>query len=271
MNTEKLRQVLEIPTQSLIEDAMVEFLSKEANRLGARCYVDKFNNVVLKKGVGMLPCVSAHIDSVQPVSRKFRVVRENDLLLGYDERNNRVGFGGDDKAGVYICLELLERFDTIAAAFFSAEEIGCRGAFSIHPSLFDDIGYLVEFDCPARGLVSYTSGGTRLFENDGEFIKRALPVLKKWDFTEWQRHPYSDVMAIRRRFPISCLNLSSGYYNWHAANECVHIPDTSVALAMATSLIATLGTERYLYANGHNDLDESVPPIEIKPLSVPAL
>jgi hypothetical protein len=38
--------------------------------------------------------------------------------------------------------------------------------------------YVIEFDCPGRGLVSYTSGGTRLFANEGDFIRAAGPVLR---------------------------------------------------------------------------------------------
>lgn len=81
-----------------------------------------------------------------------------------------------------ICLELLERFDNIAVALFAAEEVGCVGSRNADPEFFERVGYVVEFDCPGRGLVSYTSGGVRLFQNDGDFIKTALPVMCKTAF-----------------------------------------------------------------------------------------
>ena len=51
------------------------------------------------------------------------------------------------------------------------------------------VGYLIEFDCPSKGLVSYTSGGVRLFANDGDFIQRAAPVMVKYSLNQWQHHP----------------------------------------------------------------------------------
>ena len=193
---------------------------------------------------------------MQPLERHFRIVQKNGLLLGYDSKDRQVGFGGDDKAGVYICLELLDRFSDLAVVFFAAEEIGCRGAFSVDAAVFDDIGYVLEFDCPARDMFSYTSSGIRLFDNNGQFIKTGLPVLNKWGVNKWQHHPFTDVMALRKRFSFSCMNLSSGYYNWHNSNECVKIEDTANSLEMATELVAALGNARYDYVHDAK-LDES--------------
>jgi len=43
------------------------------------------------------------------------------------------------------------------------------GAYQAPAAWFDDLGFAIEFDCPGRGLVSYTSSGTWLFANGGEF------------------------------------------------------------------------------------------------------
>jgi len=270
MNIERLKQVLSVPTQSMREDQMVEFLKGEAaRRPGVVCTVDTYNNVFLKKGTAkFFPCVAAHIDSVQPIDRYFRVVQRNGTLLAVDSKNHQVGFGGDDKAGVYICLELLDRFPDIAVAFFAAEEIGCRGALSAHEKMFDDIGYVLEFDCPGHEMFSYTTSGVRLFDNDGQFIKTGFPVLSKWGINKWQHHPYTDVMALRKRFSFSCMNLPCGYYNWHAPSECVKISDTHNSLEMATELVAALGTARYDYIYDKK-LVESKPLVPVTSLTFP--
>lgn len=270
MNIERFKQVLAVPTQSMREDQMVAFLQAQAaSRPGVTCMVDSYNNVFLKKGAArFLPCVAAHIDSVQPLERHFRIVQKNGLLLGYDSKDRQVGFGGDDKAGVYICLELLDRFSDLAVVFFAAEEIGCRGAFSVDAAVFDDIGYVLEFDCPARDMFSYTSSGIRLFDNNGQFIKTGLPVLNKWGVNKWQHHPFTDVMALRKRFSFSCMNLSSGYYNWHNYNECVKIEDTANSIEMATELVAALGNARYDYVHDAK-LDESKPLVAVTGLTIP--
>lgn len=269
MNIEFLKEVLAVPTESMREEQMAQFIMDYAAKIpNAGVYLDKYNNVVVRKGTAKaFPCVSCHIDSVQPIERKFSIERTDGLFVGIDSKGNRVGFGGDDKTGIYICLEMLKRFDNIQAAFFAAEEIGCQGASRIEAKVFNDVGYLMEFDCPAHDMMSYASGGARLFANDGDFIRTALPVLTKFGITKWQEHPYSDVMALRRRFDFSCFNLSSGYYNWHRRNECVKIADTANSLEMATELVQALGENSYVFRR--DQIDESAPLVPLTRLVDP--
>jgi putative aminopeptidase FrvX len=127
-----LKRLLAVPTCSRQEGQMVEFLIQHVRqRSSARCgrvVTDEWNNVFIRKGgPGIVPCVAAHIDTVHPL-RAVEIVQQDGILFGLDENGQRIGIGADDKAGVYICLELLERFDNIAVALFAAEEIGCVGA-----------------------------------------------------------------------------------------------------------------------------------------------
>ena len=249
---------------------MVEFLVNHARVRGAkRCgevVTDKWNNVFIRKGgPGILPCVAAHIDTVHPL-RPVKVVEQDGILFGLDEHGKPTGIGGDDKAGVFVCLELLEKFDDIAVALFAAEEIGCVGAYNAPAAWFKDVGYVIEFDCPGRGLVSYTSSGTRLFANDGEFIKTASPVMIEHGLTRWQNHPFTDVMALRKRFDFSCLNLSCGYHNWHRPNEYVVVEEVEAAVNAGEALIAALGCQSYSFERGAHDL--AAPLCEVTGLQV---
>jgi tripeptide aminopeptidase len=209
--------------------------------------------------------VAAHIDTVHRPQR-VEIVQQDGVLVGFDEQGERTGIGADDKAGVYLCLHLLEWFDNLAVALFAQEEIGYLGAQNADARFFDRVGYVLEFDCPASGLVSYTCGGTRLFGNDGEFIKRAWPVLDQHGFNRLQHHPFTDVKALRQRFGFSCLNLSCGYYNWHAHDECVKLADVDAALALGTALIPALGERRYGYNGAEPDL--AGPPVPVTELEV---
>jgi len=248
---------------------MVQFVKDYAATIPNTTVVaDRYNNVMIKRGTASFyPCVSAHIDSVQPIERKYAVEQMNGFLVGIAKNGTRVGFGADDKTGVYICLEMLRRFDNIAVALFSAEEIGCQGASKIEPAFFDNVGYLIEFDCPAHDMMSYSSGGQRLFANNDEFIKTAYPVLQQRGISKWQDHPYSDVMMLRKRFDFSCLNLSSGYYNWHQKDELVKIADTANSLEMAEELVRALGEKQYTFRRG--EIDESAPIVPISKLVWP--
>ncbi|MGO9443301.1 MAG: M28 family peptidase [Thiobacillaceae bacterium] len=266
-----LKQILAVPTYSRHEGQMVEFLADHVREGGVglrgTCDSDDWNNVYIRKGEAeFYPCVAAHIDTVhdpQPV----KIVRQDGILLGMDERGQRAGIGADDKAGVFVCLELLERFDNIAVVLFGAEEIGCQGAFHARPDFFHNIGYVMEFDCPSRGLVSYTSNSVRQFANDGEFIHTALPVFQQHGLTAWQRHPYSDVMALRQRFNFSCLNLSCGYYNWHQRDEYLVLNEVQAALASGEDLVQALGCRRYTFNAGADDT--ALPLLEVTGLQLP--
>jgi hypothetical protein len=119
--------------------------------------------------------------------------------------------------------------------------------------------------CPGNNLFSYTSSGKRLFANDGEFIQRMLPSLQKRNML-WQRHPYTDVMALRMLHPISCANISSGYYNWHGTKEYARVSDVDLAIELAVELVGALGSQRYEFPVKHKD--RSVPLVEVGPLLV---
>ncbi len=117
---------------------------------------------------------------------------------------------------------------------------------SARPAIwFEDVGYVVEFDCPGTGLVSRTSGGTDLFTVDGEFVNTAGPVLKAHGLTGWEHHPYSDVMALRQRFAFCSLNLSSGYHNWHRPTEYAVLEEVEAAVDAGEALISALGCQDY--------------------------
>jgi tripeptide aminopeptidase len=271
MNLDLLKRLLAVPSRSLLEEQMVAFITSHVREGGerkrGRCCSDEYNNVYIVKGQAEhYPCVAAHLDTVHAM-KPVEIVEQDGLLVGIDEEGQRAGIGGDDKAGVCICLELLERFDNIAVALFAQEEIGYVGARNAQPEFFDRMGCVLEFDAPATGLVSYTSGGARLFQNDGDFIHAALPVLEQFGFVYFQHHPFTDVKGLRQRFKLSCLNLSCGYYHWHSPDEFVKLADVEHSLAMATELIPALGERRYDYDASQPEAAE--PPMPLTGLQLP--
>ena len=268
MNVKLLKKLLAVQTSTFNEQPMVDWLVHYIRHElpGTTVAVDKARNIYVTKGSAYLsPCVAAHIDSVH-AHRKVRIVQEGTRLVGYD-RKGRCGIGADDKTGVFVCLNLLRYFDNIQAVFFASEEQGCAGARKADPEFFDRVGCVVEFDCPSRHMLSYTCGGVRLFANDSDFIKIASPVLAKRGTVLWQNHPYTDVKVIRQRFPVSCLNLSSGYYNWHAHDEFASLPDVMLAIETGGDLIRALDRVRYACPVGIED--DGPPLIPVGSLHVP--
>lgn len=251
MNIHLLKSLLAVPTCTGHEKAMVSFLLEHVSedpRKRGRVMRDEHNNVFIVKGQpaegGYYPCVAAHTDTVFPLSH-VNIVRRNSDFIGLNKQGQQRGIGGDCKTGIHVCLELLETFDVLKVALFASEENGCRGAFAAHSSFFDDVGYCIEFDCPSYGVMSYTCGGERLFENNGPFIRTALSVLQSCNINRWQHHPFTDVMALRKRFEFSCLNLGSGYYRWHSNDEYVKVDDVRQAVSAGMSLLTALGQRNY--------------------------
>ena len=63
-------------------------------------------------------------------------------------------------------------------------------------------------------------------------------------------------MALRRRFNLSCLNLSCGYHNWHRSDDYVVVEEVEAAVNAGEALIAALGCRSYPFDAGADDLSE---------------
>lgn len=277
MKINTLKALLGVQTETDREHLMVSWIVNYVIHEipNAKIVVDSHRNVFVTRGQAEhYPCVAAHIDTVQPF-RDVEILKQGTRLVGYafdPIRREKVqcGIGADDKTGIFVCLNLLKKFNVISAVFFAGEEHGMIGARAADPEFFRQVAYMVEYDCPSRHMVSYTCGGERLFMNDGDFIQTANPVLKKHGSTLWQSHPYTDVLTVRRRFPISCLNLSSGYYNWHAKDEFVSLPDVELALELGGALIKALDHRPYPAPIGSiADVDHARPLQKVGSLFVP--
>ena len=247
-----LKQLLAIQTHYGEESAVVEFLLEYAKQHGIRAWHDTSGNVYFVKGTlrecEVYPCVCAHTDSVHRLLPSPITIKDQDgLLYALDSRGNPTGCGGDDKAGVFICLELFERCDILKGAFFVSEEIGCVGSRRSDLSFFQDVGYVLEFDSPCEDIMTYTCDGTQLFEDNGLFIRLAQPVLETHGVTDWQHHPYTDVSILKRRHPFSCMNLPAGYFRMHTAYEYVSVEAVHNSINLGDALLRVLGNNLYRY------------------------
>jgi len=251
MNKMLLQEILAVPTHYRHTTLMVAWLQSKLLACGIPFYTDRLGNIYATKGRtnGFYPAVCSHTDSVHPV-RPMNVVEEDGCFVAYDEDGSRIGLGGDDKAGVYVCIELLLSMPVLKAAFFVDEEIGCLGSRQADPAFFEDVGYCIEFDSPNNDILSFSCDGAQLCEENGALLKVAEPLLTKFGAVKWQYHPYTDVAQLRRKFDFECLNLPCGYYHMHSEHEYVRIEDTARALEMGKNLIQALGCNRYFMPKG---------------------
>ncbi len=249
ININRLIETLSNPTVYGAEDRMRDYIVNSLNERNIPNYVDKYGNVYAVKGnADYFPCVVAHIDTVHPLE-EFTVHEDNYILTAINKHGEQTGIGGDDKAGVFVCLELLDRFENIKAAFFVSEEVGCLGSYLSDSEFFENVGYAIQFDAPFNNWVSHYSDGVKLFSTDSEFFEKINPIfeecLPNYSSSNLGNHPYTDVSALKSLYDFSCLNYSVGYYNMHSKREYVSILDVDICLTTAVKLIESLGQKLY--------------------------
>lgn len=254
---EHLREVLSIPTKTYQEDLMIEYLVEYLKTKEYNYTVQENGNIYVTKGESeFYPCVIAHTDTVHPITEMEVKEELHPNLYGvlkpsfkaYHKVTGRpVGIGGDDKCGVYACLDLLEQLPILKVALFVSEETGCHGSRKADPEFFSNVGYAIQFDGPESYMVTEYCMGVKLFDRDSEFFDKASPILEQFigKDLEYMKHPYTDVSQIAAKFNIACLNVSCGYFDYHTPHEYVVIEDLFNSIEMGKSLIETLGYNKY--------------------------
>jgi tripeptide aminopeptidase len=260
--TDRLVDILSTPTYFTKEDKLVVKISTILDELNIQYMVDDIGNIYVTKGKSdFYPCVVAHTDTVHELCEfevHFTDTKKELYAKTLDDKPT--GIGGDDKAGVFVCLELLREIENIKAIFLVGEEFGCYGARLAEPKFFENVGYAIEFDAPGYNWVTYTSNGVRLFDLHGDFIKIVKPILEKHMNSpiEMGIHPYTDVAVIKKNYDFSCLNISVGYYNMHTVDEYVDIEQCLNTINIATDLIKSLGDKKYHFIDQVNTKQEKV-------------
>ena len=269
MNKDRLKEVLSIPSVYEEEGLVRDYIQKYAEEEGIDYHIDKKGNIYLTKGgEGKLtegefyPCVVAHMDTVhrghmnlihtnqrldiieQPYEdSQYSDLVQTALIAKLPGTNTQTGIGGDDKCGVAVCLEMLDHFDIIKAAFFVEEEIGMRGSKEADKEFFQKVGYAIQFDAPSSNWITEVCSGQRLFDTD--FKELITEDLSNNGYTSFSNDPFTDVNQLAKKFDFCCLNLGCGYYRQHTDSEYVIIEEVEDAVRAGKSLITKLRFDHY--------------------------
>jgi putative aminopeptidase FrvX len=265
---EFLKELMSVRTSTYKEELMVQYICDWLDKEGIPYVVDDMMNVyATKTSEGyegkLYPCMVAHTDTVHHFEDEIHV-REEMLpnrqkqaklsLKAYDPDGQPVGIGGDDKCGVYGALVSLRDLPHVKGAFFVSEETGCWGSRKASPEFFSDVAYAIQLDAPSNHMVTEVCWGVRMFDRESEFFRIADEVLsEKFEFHEFQIHPYTDVSQLAQKFDFSCINFSCGYYNYHTKNEYVVIEDLQIAIHTAHEMINRLGYTKQTYERKRHD------------------
>lgn len=252
MKKELLFTLYEMHSPSGREKKMRRLLRKVANECGATSVeTDEYGNLLIIKGESdTYPCLAAHIDQVQDKhSKDFRIVEIGEDVIGWSPKcHSQQGLGADDKNGVFVCLELLRKFDVMKVAFFVGEEVGCKGSSKVDLGFFKDCRFIIEPD--RRGssdLITSMYCGSVCSD---EFEKAI----------GYERFGYkpcvgsvTDVGELTERgVGISCLNLSCGYYNAHTDEEITVLSELENCLNFVEHIVETC-TDVYPFVNRYLD------------------
>ena len=241
-----LKSVLSIQTSSHDDDEMRTYIRSFAKKYKLPIVTDAFGNLYITKGKTKMgyPCMISHIDTVHEILKDFAVFEHKGSIFAYTADGcHQVGVGGDDKVGVYACLQALLDFPVIKVVFFRQEEIGCLGSANANMQFFNDCNFVLQLDRRGHSDFSINAGGVEL--SSPEFREKMKPLLSKWRFKE-ARTITTDVMKLKQRgLDICAANISCGYYYPHTYYEVVLTNDVNRAYCLAHEIITKFGSNSF--------------------------
>ena len=136
------------------------------------------------------------------------IIRNRDLVSGC--------LGADDRAGVVAISEIYQKFENCGMLFTNFEEVGCLGA-SAFVKQYKDKGLENEFD-DCKLFIEIDRKGTRHYV---DYVTNPKEM-KEWiDVFGWKEDwgTFSDIQTLSEHFLIPSINVATGYYNEHTAQE----------------------------------------------------
>lgn len=248
MNTNKLKEILSIQTESYNQFRMFAYIIRELKKLNIEYYTYNGCIYATKGDADIYPCVVSHMDTVHDIVESLIPIEINGNITGFNDITmEQTGIGGDDKVGIFVALECLSKFDNMKAAFFRDEEVGCSGSYDADELFFSDCSFILQ--CDRRGNADFITNASGIELSSKEFQSDVLPIIKQYGYN-FNNGAMTDVMALKEiGIDISMANISCGYYNPHSPQEYVNIKDVNNVLNMVEEIIYTLGDIQYPHKN----------------------
>lgn len=247
-----LVDLFSIVSESYLETEMREYILKfiKDNVPTAIIEYDVYGNVYVTKTNSketFYPTIVSHMDEVVTYSSSRTVVKIKNIMMGINsETGEFAGIGGDDKCGIYICLELLRLMDHIKVAFFVAEETGGEGSDLCDISFFDDSRFILQPDRYSNSSVVTDTNGLYVTGEEFEFDLESL--MYDYGYYADSGGTFTDVGVLAKRgVNIAVSNISCGYYEQHSEEEVVCLPDLENSLNFIYKIMTTLEDKRYMH------------------------
>lgn len=236
-----LKKLFQIHSPSGREGKMIRFICRwiHYNVPDARIALDQTTgNLYITKGVAdSYAVLCAHLDQVQrKYPRDYTVVQTEHIIFGFSPKaRDYCGLGADDKCGVWIALRCLQKFPSLKVCFFTSEEVGCVGSSRADMDFFKDARFVIQADRRGANDLITNIGFTELCSD--EFLND-IPS-QKYGYTPADGLS-TDVGQLKENgLEVSCINLSTGYYEPHSDREYVVIADLLNCKAFIEEIIST--------------------------------
>ena len=158
-------------------------------------------------------CLLAHMDTVfSGPPRTFYFDQEQNVLWSPD------GLGADDRAGIYVIINLIEKGFRPSLIFTDLEERGGIGAHNLvakYPECpFEDCRALIQLDRQGTDDAVFYECENYDFTN----------LILRYGFNE-EWGTFTDISIIAPQWKIAAVNLSVGYLREHTCSETLNMHD----------------------------------------------
>jgi tripeptide aminopeptidase len=215
----KLKDVLSVQSTTGGDGFMRAFIFAYIKDMPNLKVLQREHNIYITKGKAeFYPCVVAHLDTVHPIYKDYKIVKQKGTYYAFSGKK-QVGTGGDDKCGIYVALRALTELEFVKVAFFHDEEIGCVGSGKAYMKWFDDVSLAMQADRRGADDIIFSAAGNTLASPD--FIQMIKPMYQKYGFKQ-AFGSITDVQELKNRgLGVSCFNISAGYHFPHSDMETV--------------------------------------------------
>lgn len=233
----RLKEIMSIQSYSHNNGRMMKFLKGKLKEMNIKYYVHSGNLYAIKGKAEIYPCVVSHTDTVHKILKDFHVIENNGYMFAYSDFK-QVGIGGDDKVGIFICLELLRVLPVLKVVFFRDEETGCEGSKLADDVFFKNVGYVLQADRRNSHDVTESISGMDMIN---ESFKGTISSLMTKYGRSYVDGMMTDVEALAKKYEVCMFNCSCGYYDPHTQGEYIVINEVFNTLSFMYECIVALG------------------------------
>ena len=179
------------------------------------------------KGTGKI-LLQAHVDTIFPCEN-LKITKN--IISGN-------GLGADDRAGVFTCLHLKEKYPDTPILLTNFEESGGTGmnkvCFDIAPEIFKDVNLAIAIDRHGCGhYVTYN-----------DLPSKCKKYVNRFGWHE-ENGTFSDIEIFTDFYGIPSINVSCGYYNEHTKNEYLVIDELLLTIKRLERMLMNPIIKRY--------------------------